>query len=30
MLIFTETKREARDFEHKKYGNFIALHGDLS
>ena len=30
MLIFTETKKEARDFENKKFGNFIALHGDLS
>ena len=30
IMIFTETKKEARDFEYKKYCHFIPLHGDLS
>ena len=30
IMIFTETKKEAREFEYKKYCHFIPLHGDLS
>lgn len=29
IIIFTETKQEARDFEKETYASFITLHGDL-
>ncbi|CDW89731.1 dead-box atp-dependent rna helicase 53-like [Stylonychia lemnae] len=29
IIIFTETKQEARDFEKETYANFLTLHGDL-
>eukprot|EP00347_Sterkiella_histriomuscorum_P008439 403345090 len=29
IIIFTETKQEARDFEKENYATFITLHGDL-
>jgi superfamily II DNA/RNA helicase len=29
VIIFTETKTEAKSFEKLSYANFITLHGDL-
>ena len=30
IMIFTETKKEAKDFEYKNYCHFLPLHGALS
>ena len=29
IIIFTETKQEAKDFEKHSYAEFLTLHGDL-